>query len=53
MAQNPRVDAHRVLGFVCLHSKRGTSHLWSSPVVFPSYKALGVLRQSSAAYKAL
>ena len=24
------------------------NHLWSSPVVFPFYKALGVLRQSSA-----
>ena len=29
------------------------NHLWSSPVVFPFFTYLDVLRQSSAAYKAL
>jgi hypothetical protein len=29
------------------------NHLWSSPVVFPFYRTYDVLRQSSAACKAL
>ena len=29
------------------------SHLWSTPVVFPFYRSYDVLRQSSAARKAL
>jgi hypothetical protein len=29
------------------------SHLWSTPMVFPFYRSYNVLRQSSAARKAL